>query len=79
MEIRTIRIKTMHDLRPIIEFLDQSEESVEAVMLLIGIGAARSAELAVREADDIMELRAHRIMTACEKICEEWGIIYGKG
>lgn len=51
MEIRTVKIKTTHDLRPVIELLDQTEESVESIMLLIGIGAARSAEFAAREAD----------------------------
>ena len=79
MEIRTVKVKTTHDLRPIIELLDQTEETVEAAMLLIGVGAARSAEFAAREADDIMQRRAHDIMTACEKICEEWGITHGKG
>lgn len=79
MEIRTVKIKTTHDLRPIIELLDQIEEPVESIMLLIGIGAARSAELAAREADDTMQERAHGIMAACEKICEEWGITHGKG
>lgn len=79
MEIRTVKVKTTHDLQPIIDLLDQTEETVEAVMLLIGIGAARSAEFAVRETDDIMLRRAHDIMTACEKICEEWGITHGKG
>lgn len=79
MEIRTHKVKTTHDLRPIIDLLDQAEETVEAVMLLIGIGAARSAEYAALEADDIMEQRAHGIMTVCEKVCEEWGITHGKG
>lgn len=79
MEIRTVKVITTHDLRPIIELLDQIEEPVESIMLLIGIGAAHSAELAAREADGIMQRRAHDIMTACEKICEEWGITHGKG
>lgn len=79
MEIRTVKVKTTHDLRPIIDLLDQTEESVESIMLLIGIGAARSAEFAANEADDIMLRRAHDIMTACEKVCEERGITHGKG
>ena len=79
MEIRTVKVKTTHDLRPVIDLLDLTEEPVESVMLLIGIGAARAAELAAREADDTMQERAHGIMVACEKICEEWGITHGKG
>ena len=79
MEIRTVKVKTTYDLRPVIDLLDQTEEPVESIMLLIGIGAARAAELAAREADDIVQDRAHGIMAACEKICEEWGITHGKG
>ena len=79
MEIRTVKIKTTHDLRPVIDLLDQTEESVKSIMLLIGIGAARSAEFAAHEADDIMLRRSHDIMTACEKIFEEWGFTHGEG
>lgn len=78
MEIRTVRIKTMHDLQPVIDLLDLTEEPVGTVMLLIGLGAAHAAELAAREADDITQERAHGIMAACEKICEEWGFTHGK-
>ena len=72
------RISTMHDLRPIIELLDQTEEPIESLMLLIGIGAARAAEFAALDADDVMQQRAHGIMVAVENICEEWGFTHGK-
>lgn len=78
MEFKTVKVKTTHDLRPIIDLLDQTEEPIESIMLLIGIGAARAAEFAARDADDIMQIRAHGIMVATEHVCEEWGITHGK-
>ena len=74
----TIKIKTQHDLRPIIDLLDQTEETVVAMIVLIGLGAARAAEFAVDEQDDVMLHRADDVMCAVERVCIEWGIAHGK-
>ena len=79
MEIKTVKIKTTHDLRPIIELLDQTEETVGTLIALIGLGAARAAEFAADEQDDVMRRRARDVMNAVERICVEWGPGHGKG
>lgn len=78
MEIRTVKITTTHDLRPIIELLDQIKESVPTVMLLIGIGASRSVELAAREDDIVAAMHAASIADIVKNICEKWGFTNGK-
>ena len=74
MEIKTVKIKTTHDLRPIIDLLDQTEETVAALIVLIGLGAARAAEFAANKQDDVMRRRARDVMDAVEKVCVEWGV-----
>lgn len=79
MEIKTVKIKTTHDLRPIIDLLDQTEETVDALIALIGLGAARAAEFAADEQDDVMRRRARDVMNAAERVCVEWRFCHGKG
>lgn len=71
MEIKTIHIKTLHDLRQLIKLMDLTEETPEVLLLLIGMGAARSMELAIDEQNDTMLHRAKSIMDAVEQIREE--------
>lgn len=71
MEIRTIKIKTHHDLRSLIKLMDLTEETPEVLLLLIGMGAARSMELAMDEQCDTMLYRAKSIMDAVDQIREE--------
>ena len=78
MEFETIHIKTTHDLRPVIELLDQTEEPIGSLMLLIALGAARAAEIASHEGHDYIRQRSHDIMTAAETICLKWGLTHGK-
>ena len=44
-EYETIKIKTTHDLRPIIELMDLTEEDAQGIIALIGLGAGRASEL----------------------------------
>lgn len=71
MEIRTIHIKTQHDLRPLIKLMDLTEETPEVLLLLIGMGAARSMELALDERNDTVLYRAKAVMDAVEQIRKE--------
>ena len=71
MEIKTIHIKTHHDLRLIIKLMDLTEEAPEVLLLLIGMGAARTMELAFDEQNDTMLYRAKTIMDAVEQIRKE--------
>lgn len=71
MEIRTIHIKTSHDLRPLIKLMDLTEETPESLLLLLGIGAARTIEMAVDENNDNVMLRAKDILLAVEQIKKE--------
>ena len=71
MEIRTIHIKTQHDLRPFIKLMDLTEETPEVLLLLIGMGAARSMELAIDEQNDTVLYRAKAVMDAVEQIRKE--------
>ena len=68
MEIRTIHIKTPHDLRQLIKLMDLTEETPEVLLLLIGMGAARSMELAIDEQCDTVLHRAKAIMDAVDQI-----------
>lgn len=71
MEIRTIHIKTQHDLRPLIKLMDLTEETPEVLLLLIGMGAARSMELAIDDQRDTVLYRAKAVMDAVEQIRKE--------
>ena len=71
MEIRTIHIKTPHDLRQLIKLMDLTEETPEVLLLLIGMGAARSMELAIDEQCDTVLHRAKAIMDAVDQIRKE--------
>ena len=71
MEIRTIHIKTQHDLRLLIKLMDLTEETPEVLLLLIGMGAARSMELAIDEQCDTALYRSKAIMDAVEQIRKE--------
>lgn len=71
MEIRTIHIKTQHDLRPLIKLMDLTEETPEVLLLLIGMGAGRSMEFALDEQNDTVLYRAKAVMDAVEQIRKE--------
>ena len=71
MEIRTNHIKTQHDLRPLIKLMDLTEEAPEMLLLFIGMGAARTMELASNEQNDTVLHRAKTIMDAVEQIRKE--------
>lgn len=71
MEIKTIHIKTQHDLRPLIKLMDLTEETPEAILLLIGMGAARCLELAIDERNPDIALRSKAVMDAVEQIRKE--------
>lgn len=71
MEIKTIHIKTSHDLRPLIRLMDLTEEAPEVLLLLVGMGAARSMELAIDEQCDTVLHRAKSIMDAVDQIRKE--------
>lgn len=71
MEIKTTHIKTHHDLRPLIKLMDLTEETSDTLLLLLGIGAARSMELAIDEQNDTVLYRSKTIMDAVDQIRKE--------
>ena len=71
MEIKTIHIKTHHDLRPLIRLMDLTEETPEVLLLLIGMGAVRIMELAIDDQGDTVLYRAKAVIDAVEQVRKE--------
>ena len=71
MEIKTIHTKTQHDLRLIIKLMDLTEEAPEMLLLFIGMGAARTMELALNMQCDTVLYRAKAVVEAVDQIRKE--------